>query len=610
MLDPVIQQNKNASLVWRNLSVTVHHVENGFLQKKKHISTEIIHNVSGAVETGNLVAILGSSGAGKSTLMGALAHRNQNNVVVEGEITVLGKPIGKFMNEISGFVFQDDLFVPTLTVKEHLMFTAKLKYGLGTCDGTLKGMINDLLSEMGLIRIRDKLIGSSFLEKEEIHLSGGEQKRLSVATELLTNPPLLFCDEPTTGLDSFSALKLVTILRNVAEKHNKTIICSIHQPNPRVFELFHQVILLSRGKIVFMGDNEKDSLSFFKSQGYEYSEDENPAEFLVKCVSPGNPDEIDRLSRNFQESEYFEYIRHHCSNPKLNQVPIRESTRAFLPSWIYSFFLLTYRNFLSNSRDLSVQYLRILQQLLLSIVIGLCMRGAINMNQSGIQAVFGFVFMLVYENSFPAMSGSITLIPKKINIFFREYSNGTNSPLKFLLSSIISLTPGLVVEAILFTLTLYWVVDYQQTFEVVVLTCLVSILLICSSSAFGMFTSILFRTTSVAVIIAVPIFNAFILCAGFYIRLNALPIYAIWVRYVSWLAYATELFFILQWDEVHHIDCPSKLHLPCLRTGSAVLENYNYNVENFWFDIYVLVFMYFLFNAASYICLLLRIRNK
>lgn len=134
------------------------------------------------------------------------------------------------------------------------------------------------------------------------------------------------------------------------------------------------------------------------------------------------------------------------------------------------------------------------------------------MDQSGIQAVFGFVFMLVYENSFPAMSGSITLIPKKINTFFREYSNGTNSPLKFLLSCIISLvrnystllssiikfsveyinniifqTPGLIIEAILFTLTLYWVVDYQQSVEVVTLTCLVAVLLICNSSAFGKF---------------------------------------------------------------------------------------------------------------------------
>ena len=78
-------------------------------------------------------------------------------------------------------------------------------------------------------------------------------------TEFITHSPF-----GVSGLDSFSAFKLVTILRNLAQKQNKTIICSIHQPNAQVFELFHQVILLSRGKIVFMGNNKKDSLLFFK----------------------------------------------------------------------------------------------------------------------------------------------------------------------------------------------------------------------------------------------------------------------------------------------------------------------------------------------------------
>lgn len=109
-----------------------------------------------------------------------------------------------------------------------------------------------------------------------------------------------------------------------------------------------------------------NSCEFFSlrySQGYEYSDDQNPAEFLVKSVSLGSFQEIERLAKNFQNSEFFEYIKFYISNPEKCEVSVEQLTPSLSPSWIYALYLLTYRNFLSNSRDLSVQYLRVLQQL-------------------------------------------------------------------------------------------------------------------------------------------------------------------------------------------------------------------------------------------------------
>jgi len=92
-------------------------------------------------------------------------------------------------------------------------------------------------------------------------ISGGEMKRLSFASEVLTDPPLLLCDEPTSGLDSFMAQNVVQVLKNMALK-GKTVICTIHQPSSEVFAMFDKVLLMAEGRIAFLGSTH-DACDFF-----------------------------------------------------------------------------------------------------------------------------------------------------------------------------------------------------------------------------------------------------------------------------------------------------------------------------------------------------------
>lgn len=78
-------------------------------------------------------------------------------------------------------------------------------------------------------------------------------KRLAFGCEILTNPSLLFCDEPTSGLDSYMAQNVVEVLRSLA-RHDKTIVCTIHQPNSQVFKLFDRVMLMAEGQVAYFGD--------------------------------------------------------------------------------------------------------------------------------------------------------------------------------------------------------------------------------------------------------------------------------------------------------------------------------------------------------------------
>ena len=87
------------------------------------------------------------------------------------------------------------------------------------------------------------------------------KNRLAFACELITNPNLLFVDEPTSGLDSYSALNVVECMRELADT-GRTIVCTIHQPNSEIFEIFNMLCLLAEGNLAYIGPKD-EALRFF-----------------------------------------------------------------------------------------------------------------------------------------------------------------------------------------------------------------------------------------------------------------------------------------------------------------------------------------------------------
>lgn len=184
------------------------------------------------------------------------------------------------MQRLSGFVHQDDLFYGSLTVMEHLEIMAHMKLDRRVSPSEVKIIIRDVLERTGLTRCVNTRIGEV---GEGKMLSGGEKKRLAFATELLTQPAILFCDEPTTGLDSYNAQKLVETLQELAAIRNTAILCTIHQPSSALFAMFDQVLLLAEGRMAFFGDPD-DAIEFFGEHGYKCPANYNPAEYLVSFV--------------------------------------------------------------------------------------------------------------------------------------------------------------------------------------------------------------------------------------------------------------------------------------------------------------------------------------
>ncbi|XP_055609215.1 protein scarlet isoform X2 [Uranotaenia lowii] len=583
---------QGATLVWRDLCVYAKDVHNGRGSSGTRESIKrIINNVSGAVTPGTLIALMGSSGAGKSTLMSALAYRTQPGTIVQGDILVNGHPIGPYMYRLSGFVHQDDLFVGSLTASEHLYFMAKLKLERGIPKKTVDRLIQELLERTGLAKCSNTRIGEVGVGKM---LSGGEKKRLAFATELLTKPTILFCDEPTTGLDSFSAQNLVSMLQLLA-KRGTAIICTIHQPSSQLFSMFDQ-------------------------HGYCCPSNYNPAEFLigVLAMAPGyekaSQRSAHRLCDLFAVSEaasqrdvLINLEMHMAETGDFNVTEEKNLSRK--PLWAYTVFWLTYRCFLTVVRDPTVQYLRLLQKIGIALMAGLCFSGALNLDQLGVQAIQGILFIFVSENTFSPMYSVLSVFPETFPLFMRETKSGLYRTPQYYLANMLAMLPGLVLEPLVFVIVAYWLAALRPTFGAFMVTVIASTLVMNVSTACGCFFSAAFNSLPLAMAYLVPFDYILMITSGVFIQISSMPVSISWMPYISWMMYANEAMSIAQWEGVTNITCSTEdPNLPCMRTGQEVLSHYSFDESHLWRNIGAMVVIYFGFHVLG--CLFLWRKTK
>jgi ABC-type multidrug transport system ATPase subunit len=221
--------------------------------------------------------------AGKSTLLNALAFRlDTSTCEMSGDLRMNGRAYeNSELKRMSGYVMQDDLLNPYLTVRETLYYTGELRLPATFTPAQRSARVGEVIAEMGLTHCENVIVG----DPSKKGISGGERRRVCIGMELLTRPTLLFLDEPTSGLDSVTALSLVRLLQKLTRSGKCSMLISIHQPQAKLFALFDRLLLLKSGSILFQG-SIPDALKLFEDCGFPVPHYSNPADHLLDVITP------------------------------------------------------------------------------------------------------------------------------------------------------------------------------------------------------------------------------------------------------------------------------------------------------------------------------------
>jgi ABC-type multidrug transport system ATPase subunit len=196
------QEGTKIQLSWHDIKIQAEPAPGKCGKKAVGETKVILDGVSGSALPGQFISIIGASGAGKTTLLNHLSGRLiANNLTKSGTIKInnVDSKDVKGFSAFSAYVQQDDILFETMTVRECLEFSAKLKLP-GTTEEKMQ-KVENIISDLKLTKCQNTFIGGYLIKG----VSGGERKRTSIGVELITNPSLIFLDEPTTGLDSYTA---------------------------------------------------------------------------------------------------------------------------------------------------------------------------------------------------------------------------------------------------------------------------------------------------------------------------------------------------------------------------------------------------------------------
>ncbi|TVY36606.1 putative ABC transporter ATP-binding protein/permease [Lachnellula occidentalis] len=523
---------------------------------------QILHSVAASMPAGSLTAIIGGSGSGKTTLLNTMAERMTSSRLSFGGTTTFNGMEG-VSNVRSAYVMQQDVLLPTLTVRETLRYSADLRLPPPTTGEERRKVVEEVILELGLKECADTRIGNH----QHKGCSGGEKRRTSIGVQLLSNPSVLFLDEPTTGLDATSAFQLVRTLKSLA-KRGRTIITTIHQPRSEIWGMFDGLVILTRGSPVFSGKAD-DCLPWFMSLGMDLPAFVNPAEFLIDIAAVDNRSPELEMS----SSARVEHLKHAwtvesdkvysaldekpTAATRLKQeVVTRQTTNSRLHSpFIRQTRVLTSRTFKTTLRDPMGMTGSIVEAIGMGVMTGWVFL-SLGRDQSGIRSREGALYTAAALQGYLILMYETYRLTVDIQLFDREHNENVVDVIPFLLSRRIArfVTEDFPVPLV-YSVIFYWMAGFKAdasaflTFFAVVLLCQYI------AVTYAMTCVAAIRDFSGASLIGNLGYTVQSMACGFFIQANSIPIY---VRWLKWTAYVFYAFGALAANEFvgQFYDCP------------------------------------------------------
>ncbi|XP_022762408.1 ABC transporter G family member 11-like [Durio zibethinus] len=451
-------------LTWEDLWVTVPGGKSG--------SRSILQGLTGYARPGELLAIMGPSGCGKSTLLDTLAGRLAPNARQAGDILINGRKQALAYGT-SAYVTQDDALIATLTVREAVYYSAQLQLPDTISKSEKKERAEMTIREMGLEDAMNTQIGGWGVKG----LSGGQKRRVSICIEILTHPKLLFLDEPTSGLDSAASYYVMSRIASLNRKDGigRTIIASIHQPSSEVFQLFHNLYLLSVGKTVYFGPVSAAN-EFFALNGFPCPSLQNPSDHFLKTINKdfdkdielgfanGIPTEevINILVKSYKSSDVYQEVQKEIAQICKQDGGALERNESHA-SFFTQCHVLTRRSFINMYRDLGYYWLRLVIYIALSGALATVF-SHLGTSYGSIQARGSLIMFVASFLTFMAIGGFPSFV-EEMKVFERERLNGHYGVTAFVLGNTFSGLPFLALVAIIPGAIAYFLPGLHKGYE-------------------------------------------------------------------------------------------------------------------------------------------------
>lgn len=350
-----------------------------------------------------------------------------------------------------------------MTVKETLEFRVDLIVGEKMGKSTRNDIVTGLMDLLGLGGNADTIVGDSKIRG----LSGGEKKRLSIACEMISSPPIILLDEPTSGLDSYQAAQVVKFLRKLADT-GKTIIAVIHQPSQQVFSMFDDLLLVSEGRQMYFGE-VSEVRSYFTKLGYGASMDDIvTAEHVLDVISRTIGGQLEKE----ESTKRLEIIAKEAislsSNVKVSSSDVAVLSKRYRNSSLKKpsanifrqFRLLLSRSFKEIIRGKASIIIKIVQQVTLAVIYGGIYK--LGDNQASVMDRYGLLSLVAISGMNMAVATTVRTFPKEKAIISSEMASGMYRSLPYFVAKALSEFPLAGIFSALFGIIIYPLTGLQK----------------------------------------------------------------------------------------------------------------------------------------------------
>ncbi|RLN89241.1 hypothetical protein BBJ28_00007821 [Nothophytophthora sp. Chile5] len=561
------------------------HVKRGLANCCSHQQTvekEILRNVTGVFKPARITLVLGQPGSGKSSLLKILSGRFPLDKTIDfsGDMTYNGKDRAELLDRLPrlvGYANQKDDHYPRLTVQETFEFAHACCGGSGLESWMVEALKNctpeqhehalkvvtahhkfapDVrVKSLGLERCKDTVVGNAMLRG----VSGGERKRVTTGEMSFGRKKVLLLDEISTGLDAASTFDIVSSLKSVARHFRSTVVVSLLQPPPEVFDLFDDVLIMNEGHIMFHGPRDQ-ALGYFERMGFRCPPRKDVADFLLDLgtdkqhafvsAAPSGanvPFMAADFAERFRRSEIFhETLRYLDSNPRGDASECEQvmaARRPFRQSFLEDLCTLLQRQMKLTLRNTAFVVGRAFMVIIMGVLYGSTFW---QMDDSNSQLTLGLLFSCTMFLSMGQASQVPTFMEAR-SVFYKQRGANFFRSSAYVLSSSLTQIPFAIMETLLFGSVVYWMGGYvalADRYAVFLFT-----LFLCQM----WFTSFFFFISSAApnITIAQPLMMVavlfFMLFGGFLMTKDNMPDYFIWLYWLDPLAWCIRSLSINQY---------------------------------------------------------------